>query len=162
MKSATKKSESASSAPKVLEQKWGKSAIEAGFTAIPNVVFRKQKALNLKPLDVLILLHLSSHWWSAAQNPWPAKGTLAEYLDVDPRTVQRSIQKMEKLGYVQRILRKSSHGDNLANEYDLRGLVQAIDRLAKEELELRENRAAEDKQRRTTPKVFALLQGGKE
>jgi hypothetical protein len=69
---------------KVLEAKWGKPLIANGFTAIPDAIFRNQKALKLKPLDVLILLHLSSYWWKPSENPWPAKGTIADAIDVDP------------------------------------------------------------------------------
>ena len=107
------------------------------------------------------MLHLASYWWKPKSNPWPAKNTLADALDVDARTVQRSIKKMEDLGYVQRIARISRYGDNLSNEYDLSGLVKAIKNLAEEELSLREGRAEADKQRRKTPAAFALVQGGK-
>lgn len=147
--------------PKVLQEKWGKEAIEAGFTALPDIVFRQQKALKLKPLDVLILLHLASYWWRPKSNPWPAKNTLADAIDVDPRTIQRSIKKMEGMGYVKRIPRISGYGDNLSNEYDLGGLVKAIKTLAKEELRVRESRLEEDNQRRKTPTAFALVKGGK-
>lgn len=146
---------------KVLEAKWGKTAIEAGFTALPDVVFRNQKALKLKPLDVLVLLHLASYWWKPNENPWPSKGKLADSLDVDPRTVQRSIQKMERLGYVRRIARKAKAGDNLSNEYDLRGLKTAVQKHAETELDIRTKRAAEDKARKVTPTAFALIEGGK-
>jgi DNA-binding MarR family transcriptional regulator len=161
MKTTSTKTKETSSAPRVLEQKWGKTAMEAGFTVLPDVVFRRQKALKLKHLDILVLLHLASYWWNPKENPWPAKSTLADDLDVDPRTVQRSIKKMEDLGYIKRIERRAAHGDNLSNEYDLRGLVKAVTKLARDELDLREQRAAEDKSRRTTPQVFALVKGGK-
>lgn len=152
---------STAAANKVLEAKWGKTAIAAGYTALPDVIFKNQKALKLKPLDVLILLHLASYWWKATENPWPAKGTIADAIDVDPRTVQRSIKKMEDLGYIQRILRKAKAGDNLTNEYDLRGLVRAIKKIAEEEIALKAKRAAEDKSRRVTPTAFSLVAGGK-
>jgi DNA-binding transcriptional regulator YhcF (GntR family) len=151
----------ASSTNKVLEAKWGKTAIAAGFTALPDVVFRNQKALKLKPLDVLVLLHLASYWWKPNENPWPSKGKIAASLDVDPRTVQRSIKKMEGFGYVKRIARKAKAGDNLSNEYDLRGLKTAVQKLAEAELAIRAKRAAEDKARRLTPTAFALIEGGK-
>lgn len=150
-----------SEAVRALEAKWTKPLIAAGFTALPNVIFQKQKALKLKHLDVLVLLHLASFWWSAAQNPWPSKATIADALDVDPRTVQRSIAKMEKLGYVKRIGRFASVGDNLSNEYDLTGLVQAAAPLALDEVTLRTQRAAEDKKRTTTPNL-ALIEGGRQ
>lgn len=146
---------------KVLEAKWGKTLIAAGFTALPDVIFQYQKALKLKPLDILILLHLASYWWKPNENPWPAKGTIADALDVDPRTVQRSIKKMEELGYIKRIERKAKAGDNLSNEYDLRGLVKAAKTHAEEKIALKAKRAAEDKSRRATPTTFALIDGGK-
>lgn len=146
---------------KVLEAKWGKTLIAAGFTALPDVIFQYQKALKLKPLDVLVLLHLASYWWKPNENPWPAKGTIADAIDVDPRTVQRSIAKMEALGYVKRIERKAKAGDNLTNQYDLRGLVKAAATFADLKIAIREKRAAEDKSRRATPTAFALIEGGK-
>lgn len=161
MTAKEKPKSSAAATDKILEAKWGKTLISAGFTALPDVIFQYQKALKLKPLDVLILLHLASYWWKPNENPWPAKGTIAESIDVDPRTVQRSIKKMEDLGYVKRIARIARAGDNLTNEYDLRGLVKAANKFAVEKNERKAKRAAEDKSRRTTPATFALIDGGK-
>lgn len=147
---------------RVLEAKWGKAAIASGFTALPDVVFEHQKALKLKSLDVLVILHLASYWWNAEGKPRPSKGTIADALDVDPRTVQRSIQRMEAMGYVQRKYRKAKVGDNLPNEYDLSGLVERIKPIAEAELALKAKRAAEDKSKVTTPATFALIAGGKD
>jgi hypothetical protein len=146
---------------KALEAKWGKPLLAAGFTALPDVVFRFQKKLKLQRTDVLVLLHLASYWWKPKENPWPAKGTIAAAMDIDPRTVQRSIARMEELGYVKRIERKAKVGDNLTNEYDLRGLVKAATNIAEEEMTLREKRAAEDKGRMATPTTLSLIEGGK-
>jgi DNA-binding transcriptional MocR family regulator len=130
---------------------------------LPDILFRSQKQLGLKPLDILIILHLASYWWKADKNPWPSKTTIADYIDVDPRTVQRAIQKMEKRGYVQRIARKANAGDNLTNEYNLDGLVKALQPLAAAKSALKALRATEDKNRQVTPKAFALelVAGGK-
>ena len=146
---------------KVLVAKWSKVLIAAGFTVLPNVVFQYQKALKLQPLDINILLHLASYWWKPKENPSPAKGTIADAINVDPRTVQRHIEKMEKLGYVKRILRKAGAGDNLSNEYELRGLIKAAKKYAEEKIATKKKRAEEDKSRRTTPTAFALIAGGK-
>lgn len=160
---ATTKSATATSSVsnKVLVDKWGKVMIDAGFTVLPNVIFRNQKALKLKPLDVLIILHLASHWWRADDDPRPAKTTIAASLDVTPRTVQRSIKKMEELGYIKRIMRKADIGDNMPNQYDLRGLVQAGKPLAEEAIALKAKRAKEDRSKIATPTSFALIEGGK-
>jgi hypothetical protein len=161
-KTTTTTTVSTAGAEKVLVAKWGKTAIRAGFTALPDVIFRQPKALGLKNLDVLVILHLASYWWTPNDFPRPAKASIADALDCDPRTVQRSIEKMEKLGYVKRIARMAKVGDNLPNQYDLRGLVKAIEKLAAEELAKREKRAAEDKAQTTSPRTFDLIKGGKE
>ncbi|UVA79994.1 helix-turn-helix domain-containing protein [Pandoraea commovens] len=148
-------------ADKGLQARWGKELIAAGWTALPDVIFQCQKALKLNPVDVLILLHLASYWWKPNENPWPAKGTIADAINVSPRTVQRAIARMEKLGYVKRIARIATAGDNMSNEYDLRGLIKAAKPLAIEKIDRKEKRAAEDKQRRQTPAAFALVKGGK-
>ena len=62
MTSKTAQAPAVKNTDKVLEAKWGKPLIANGFTAIPDAIFRNQKALKLKPLDVLILLHLASYW----------------------------------------------------------------------------------------------------
>ncbi len=148
-----------------LASRWGKNLIDAGWTALPNVIFLNQKELGLKPLDVLILLHLASYWRIAAEPPRPSKATVAVAIDVNPRTVQRSIKKMEELGYLKRIVRKGMENNNLPNEYDLTGLVNSakVHELAKDELDYRSSqaavsarRAAATKARRESPKTFAL------
>ncbi len=84
---------------RTLHQKWGADVIAEGYTVLPNVILQNQKALDLKHLDVLVLMCLLSHWWDKDDLPRPAKTSIARTLDVDPRTVQRSIAKLEKQGY---------------------------------------------------------------
>jgi hypothetical protein len=146
-----------------LQARLGPYAIKAGYTAVPDVLIRSHKQLGLSRLDLLVALMLLTYWRSVDDMPWPAKDTIATSLDVDPETVRRSVKKMEGLGYIKRVLRKSKQRDNLSNKYDLRGLAKAVDVLAKAELELRKQRAAEDKRRAATPKAakLALVKGGK-
>lgn len=128
-----------------LESKWGRTLISAGFTALPDVIFKNQQALKLKPLDIVILLHLASYWWKPDENPWPAKSTLAEAIGVDARTIQRSIKKMEGLGYVKRYERKSSSGDSLSNAYDLHGIIRATKGLAELAIQKRREESRKNK-----------------
>jgi len=153
----------ASASTSKLEARLGAYAIKAGYTAVPDVLIRSHKQLGLSRLDLLVALMLFTYWRAVDEMPWPAKDTIATSLDVDPETVRRSVKKMEGLGYIKRVLRKSKQRDNLSNKYDLRGLAKAVDMLAKTELELRKQRAAEDKRRAATPKAakLALVKGGK-
>lgn len=146
---------------KALHQKWGAAVIAEGYTVLPNVILQNQKALGLKHLDVLVLMCLLSHWWDKDDLPRPAKTSIAQTLDVDPRTVQRSIAKMEGQGYIQRRARRAGVGDNLPNYYDLSGLVASAQAQATEARLLKSAREREDAARQTTPKTFDLIQGGK-
>jgi predicted transcriptional regulator len=117
-----------------LEGKWGKKVIEAGYTSVPDVIIKYQQRLKLKPLDVNVLLHLLSYWWTAPNLPRPSKKTLAAAINVDPSTVRRCLQKLEKSGYLTRIEHRKNYGSR-PNAYNLQGLVKALQPLAVEELE---------------------------
>jgi hypothetical protein len=146
---------------KNLNQKWGDAVIAEGYTVLPNVILQNQKALGLKHLDVLVLMCLLSHWWGKDDLPRPAKSSIAKTLDVDPRTVQRSIAKLEKQGYIQRRERRAGVGDNLPNFYDLSGLVVAAKTQAVQAQKVKAARAKDDAAKQTTPKTFDLIKGGK-
>ncbi len=49
---------------------------------------------------------------------------------------------MERWGYIKRIYRKASVGDNLPNEYDLSGLIEAVKPYAEEKIAERVSREA--------------------
>lgn len=36
--------------------------MKAGWTALPNVIFERQRALGLDAIDVNIILHIASYW----------------------------------------------------------------------------------------------------
>jgi hypothetical protein len=152
---------SANNEEKALHQKWGAAVIAEGYTVLPNVILLNQKALGLTHLDVLVLMCLLSHWWGKDDLPRPAKTSIARTLDVDPRTVQRSIAKMEEQGYIQRKERRAGVGDNLPNFYDLSGLVVAAKTQAEEARKVKSAREKEDSSKQSTPKTFGLIKGGK-
>ena len=131
---------------RVLEKKWGKSLIATGWTAVPNIMLEKQHALGLKPTDVCILLHLIKHWWTPGEAPFPAKKRIAQAIGVDPRTVQRRIEEMEKQGIITREERRTTMGSR-TNRYHLDGLIAKLGPFAAEAIQEREKRDAAEKAR---------------
>ena len=131
---------------RVLEKKWGKSLIATGWTAIPNIILEKQHALGLKPTDVCILLHLVKHWWTPGEAPFPSKKRIAQAIGVDPRTVQRRIEEMEKQGIIKREERRTPMGSR-TNLYHLEGLIAKLKPFAAEAIKEREKRDAAEKAR---------------
>ena len=73
----------------VNEKKWTPTLMKAGWTVLPNVLFERQQALGLDPLDINIILHIASYWWSESGKPHPSKVTIAKAIGVTPRSVQR-------------------------------------------------------------------------
>ena len=73
------------------EKKWGKTNMNAGWTAIPNALIVHQASLGLSPMDICIILQISRYWWDADNHPYPAKKTLADSIGVTPRTIQKRI-----------------------------------------------------------------------
>ncbi len=130
---------------KVNEEKWSTELIEAGFTVFPSVILQRQKALGLDPLDVNILLYLSTYWWTAEGLPHPSKKTIAEAVGRDARTVQRRIAAMESAGFIERIERRDSKYGSKSNIYKFDGLIKAAKPYAREVIEARRDKEAERK-----------------
>lgn len=124
------------------EKKWTKPLMEAGWTILPNIIFERQQALGLDPLDINILLHLAGYWWTAENKPHPSKVTIANAIGVDPRTVQRRIAAMEKAGFISRQQRRIAKQGSKTNIYDFAGLIKAATPYALEHIEERKKREA--------------------
>lgn len=130
-----------------VEKKWSKPLTDAGWTAIPSVIFERQRALGLDPMDINIILHLAGYWWKAGNAPHPSKATIAAAIGVDPRTVQRRIAKLEGAGFISRIPRRSTKGGTTTNQYSFAGLIAAATPFALERIEEKKKRMKEATER---------------
>lgn len=85
-----------------IAERWG-PAVDAGFVAVPNILLRAQDKLGLTPTDVVVLLHILTHWWHRDRLPTPRSTAIAKRSGIGHRTVQRSMRRLEKLGFVERV-----------------------------------------------------------
>lgn len=154
--------------PKQADQKiaarWGAELAAAGWTAIPNVIFQRQNAFGLDALDINILMHLASYWWTPGNDAHPAKGTLAKAIGVNARTIQRRIAAMEAGGLIKRIERTLPLGGTTSNSYSFEPLIEKAKPFALEAIQEKEQRQKEAIARSTRkkPKVLTLVPGGKD
>lgn len=81
--------------------KYGEASL-AGFQAVPDLLLKHQNDLGLSPTDLTVLLNVLMHWWYPDQKPFPRSTTIARRMGVNPRTVQRSLQQLEKLNLLTR------------------------------------------------------------
>lgn len=158
---AEKKKREAVEAVKINEKKWGKTLMEAGWTAFPSILVEKQHALGLDALDINILLYLSTYWWESENKPYPAKKTIAQAIGVDPRTVQRRIAALEHVGLLRREYRPDKDKGNKTNKYHFDGLISEAEPYAKEKLaSIKERKEREeDRLRRKKPNLKGIAGG---
>lgn len=136
------------------EKKWGKELMGAGWTAVPNIIIKRQRQLGIEALDLNIILHLMSYWWKAGELPFPSKKTLAEAMNVNESTIRRRIASLEKGGLLKRIERRVEGDRSKTNQYDFSGLIEAVKPFAIEELaEIEKTRQAKaERTKRMRPK----------
>ncbi|MCI0691611.1 helix-turn-helix domain-containing protein [candidate division KSB1 bacterium] len=127
-----------------VEERWGRSALENGWTAFPNVILERQQACDLKPVDINVLMHILKYWWKNHDRPFPKKRTIAECIGMSESTVQRSIRKMEKAGLIQREDRYDKSGGRRSNYHHLDGLVKRANELGSHAKKVKEQRSKQD------------------
>lgn len=144
------------------EAKWTKPLMEAGFTVLPTVLIQRQKALHLEPLDINIVLHLASYWWDADRPPYPAKKTIADAVGVTPRSVQRRIANLEKMGLIKRVARSSLEAGQQSNLYTFDGLIEMAKPYAEEEIARRKKAKDEAEKARKRRLPVRLVKSGRD
>lgn len=106
-----------------LYEKWGDSikGYGGGFTAIPNLILKKQSTLGLKPIELNVIINLVRFWWNLENLPFPDIDKIATEMGVSERTVYRTISSLEEKGLVKRI-----QINGKPTKYDLKGLVEQL------------------------------------
>ena len=117
--------------------KYGEASI-AGFQAVPDLLLKHQAELGLTPTDLTVLLNVLMHWWYPEKKPFPRSATIAKRMASSPRTVQRSIARMESLGM---LLREAGDGKTYLNP---RPLVEKLTTLARSDADYQYRRSLRD------------------
>lgn len=128
-----------------LKEKWGESVVAAGWTPVPNVLIRGQRALGLTPMDLSVLLQLLTYWWKKDNLPYVGKRAMAAAIGVDERHVRRRLKALQERGYISVERRKGHHGGDATSAFRFDGLIEAMTKLAVPEVE----RIAERQAKRT-------------
>ena len=108
------------------EDKWTKNLIGLGFCTVPSILFWAQGRLELTTEQFTILLQLADIWWDAGEAPFPTKELLATRIGMGARQVQRHLTALEDGGFIQRVPRFRGPKNQLANGYEMSGLVKKL------------------------------------
>jgi predicted transcriptional regulator len=89
---------------KAMQQMWGGAITEqSGFVAVPVSLLKAQDALGLSAVDMIVLINLLVHRWTATTGVYPRNTVIAKRMGVAPRTVQRSMQNLLEKGLMRRV-----------------------------------------------------------
>lgn len=117
-----------------IEEKWGALVAQRGFAQVPNHLLLLNVFLDeehqLTSTELLILIQLVGTWWRTNDLPFPSLSTIATRCGVSTRQVQRSINRLDKLGFIKRVNRRTK-GIMANNAYDLAPLVRLLSSVAK-------------------------------
>jgi DNA-binding HxlR family transcriptional regulator len=109
-------------------EKWGNAA-RAGWQSVPDALLLKQHELGLDPTDIVVLLNITSFWWYRDAPPFARTNIIAARMHVSPRTVQRSVRKLETKGYIRRA--DYDDGTGIRQSFYLDGLMDKLISLSK-------------------------------
>lgn len=119
--------------PSTIKARWGDAIGTGGmtgFTALPNALIRGQKRLGLNSTEMMVLINILMHWWTADKRPFPSNASIAKRVGISERTVQRAIARLDSESLLRRVY---SHSDELDNgssnsrrEIDLNQLVYRL------------------------------------
>jgi DNA-binding transcriptional regulator YhcF (GntR family) len=117
-----------------IAEKWGVLVAERGFTQVPNYLLLLNQFLDrehrLSPVELLVLLQLAGAWWRTDTMPFPSMATLAIRCGVSERQIQRAVGRLEKIGLIERVNRRTK-GIIASNAYDLTRLIALLGEIAK-------------------------------
>lgn len=108
-------------------KKWGEVAL-GGFQQLPDLLLKSQAKLKLTSNDMLVLMHVTMHWWYADQLPFPATSVIAKRMGMTSRTVQRSLNNLVERGLIAKAVVVTEQGERRG--WDPSGLVTRLHQLA--------------------------------
>lgn len=103
-----------------LDLKWQGIIKGHGWTAVPNLLLKKQCELKLKAIELNVLLNLIRFWWNPDDAPFPSLEKMAIEMGVSDRTVYRAFSSLEENGFIKRIQEDGK------TKYELQGLVNKL------------------------------------
>lgn len=108
-----------------IEVRFGDAVLEAGHTAIPNLVLNHYAALNVSPGELVFVLICLQHKWTV-RDPYPSLGTVAARMGVSRRQARNYAHGLRTKGLLVVSERVMPGKGQLSNTYDFGPLIRAV------------------------------------
>ena len=89
--------------------------------------------LKLSAMDVVVIANLNQAWWFEDSLPYLQPYTIAKRMGVSERSVQRSLSRLRKKGYLQQVRERQDDG-TVRYYHDLAGLRRELEQLARRDI----------------------------
>ncbi len=113
-----------SRSPKLVVR-FGDELLQAGHTAVPNLVLNHYAELGITLPEMMFIIHVWQFWWTE-RNPHPGLPTIAKRMDVTPRQVRNYTQSLKKKEFLEVHERHDENGGQDTNEFDFSKLLAAV------------------------------------
>jgi hypothetical protein len=112
-------------APQRLSVRFGDDLLQEGFTAVPNLVLRYYRELDILAQEMMFIIHIWQYWWSE-KDPYPSLPAIASRMKVSRRQAQNYVSSLKEKGFLITNERYESELGQMTNEYDFSPLFQAV------------------------------------
>ena len=105
--------------------RFGDQIMQAGFTAVPNLLLNHYVALGISPTELVFIVHIWQYWWNA-QDPYPALRTVGEKMGKDLRTARRYAEALKTKELLIVRERSAPGKGQITSEYDFAPLLARL------------------------------------
>lgn len=105
--------------------RFGDQIMQAGFTAVPNLLLNHYVALDITPAELVFILHIWQYWWNV-KDPYPALRTVAEKMGKDLRQTRRYAEGLKTKNLLKVRERTAPGKGQITSEYDFSPLLERL------------------------------------
>src|SRR5215217_4628909 len=120
------------SSPYQITVRFGNEILQAGFTAVPNLVLDHYGTLGITSAEMMFIIHIWQYWWTE-KNPYPSLQAIADRMATSRRQVRRYTESLKEKGLLRVNERRQPGLGQVSSEYDFAPLIEQVLHLASTE-----------------------------
>ena len=105
--------------------RFGDEIMQAGFTAVPNLLLNHYAELGISPTEMVFIVHIWQYWWTD-RDPYPALKSIADKMGTSLRQARRYAESLKDKQLLKVRERRMPELGQVTNEYDFSPLLRAL------------------------------------
>jgi hypothetical protein len=120
----------------IFKDTWGSNVTRLGYTQVPNVLLFNIQRLDLKFSDFIFICHILSRINLDAEFPFFSLNKMIRDLKMKKSTLNNVVGRLISKDYLRTYPRRENPLGKGRNDYDISGLIKALQELAAIKLEI--------------------------